>query len=347
VSSVGIIANPASGKDLRRIISSGLTVTNAVKENAVQRMLLAMDALGVERALIMPDRSNLARRVLLELEGELRGLQVEQLALPYVLGTQDDSIRAAAQMVEAGVDVLIVLGGDGTSRVVSKRCGDVPIMPVSTGTNNVFPEMIEGTLAGMAAAALATGIVSRDEVCRRAPRLDLLNEQGDCLDHALVDLAVIDALDLAARAVWEPQRIRELYLTQARVDSIGMAAIGAQVQPLAPFSGKACQLLLGRGECCITAPIAPGLMAELRVKSHRVFGPGETLAIGRDPAVIALDGEREVLLPENSQYRVCCNPQGPNVVDIQKSLQLASGRGYLRRTGSCLDIELKSGVKDV
>ena len=112
-----------------RIISSGMTVTNAVKENAVQRMLLAMDALGVERALIMPDRSNLARRVLLEVEGELGQLQVQPLDMPYVLGTQDDSIRAAALMVEEGVDVLIVLGGDGTSRVVSKRCGEVPILP--------------------------------------------------------------------------------------------------------------------------------------------------------------------------------------------------------------------------
>jgi hypothetical protein len=334
MSSVGIIANPASGKDLRRIISSGLTVTNAVKENAVQRMLLAMDALGVERALIMPDRSNLARRVLLELEGELQRLQVDELALPYVLGTQDDSIRAAGLMVEAGVDVLIVLGGDGTSRVVSKRCGDVPVLPVSTGTNNVFPEMIEGTLAGMAAAGLATGVVTHDEVCRRAPRLDLVDERGNYLDHALVDLAVIDAVDVAARAVWEPQRIRELYLTQARVDCIGMAAIGAQVEPLAPFSGKACQLLLGSGERCITAPIAPGLMAELRVERYRTFGPEETLSIGRAPAVIALDGEREVIVPKGSQYRVHYNARGPRVVNIRKSLQLASSRGYLRRSQS-------------
>ena len=117
MSTVGIIANPASGKDLRRIISSGLTVTNAVKENAVQRMLLAMDALGVERALIMPDRSNLARRVLLDVEGDLSQLQVSQLEMPFVLGTQDDSIRATALMVEQGVDVLIVLGGDGASGV--------------------------------------------------------------------------------------------------------------------------------------------------------------------------------------------------------------------------------------
>ena len=333
MSTVGIIANPASGKDLRRIISSGLTVTNAVKENAVERMLLAMDTLGVERALIMPDRSNLARRVLAKVESELTQMRVFQLEMPYVLGNQDDSIRATAIMVEQGVDLLIVLGGDGTSRVVSKCCGDVPLLPVSTGTNNVFPELIEGTVAGMAAAALATGVVTPEEVCRRAPRLELVNEEGDAIDHALVDLAVIDAPCVAARAVWQPHRIRELYLTQARVDSIGMSAIGAQIQPLAPFSGEACCILLGDGERRITAPIAPGLMAELQVRDHRLFEAGETLEIGLVPSVIALDGEREVFIREGSSYSVRYNENGPLVVDIKKSLQLASGRCYLKASG--------------
>ena len=108
-----------------------------------------------------------------------------------------------------------------------------------------------------------------------------------------------------------------------------MSAIGAQVQPLAPFSGRACRLLLGEGERRITAPIAPGLMAELQVSDYQLFEAGETLAIGLVPCVVALDGEREVFLPEGSGYRVRYNADGPLVVDIRKSLQLASGRGYL------------------
>jgi len=330
MSTVGIIANPASGKDLRRIVSSGMTVTNQVKENAVQRMLLAMDSLQVQRAVIMPDRSNLARRVLEKVSGEVRQLQVSLLEMPYLLGTQDDSVRAAALMVEQGIDVIIVLGGDGTSRVVSKSCGDVPLVPVSTGTNNVFPEMVEGTLVGMAAAAVATGVVTHEEVCQRAPRLDLYDESGVLVDHALVDIAVIDAMDVAARAVWEPQRIRELYLTQARVDCIGLAAIGAQVEPLPPYSGKGSRLLLGEGERCISAPIAPGLLAELRVKDCRKFEAGERLSIEFSPGVVALDGEREVLLPEGGQFAVQLNPMGPLVVDIRRSLELASVRGNRR-----------------
>jgi hypothetical protein len=226
--------------------------------------------------------------------------------------------------------VIIVLGGDGTSRVVSKSCGDVPILPVSTGTNNVFPRMLEGTLVGMAAAALATGVVSPEEVCTRAPRLELVDGEDQYIDHALVDLAIIDAVDTAARAVWEPQRIRELYLTQARVDCIGMAAIGAQVEPLEPFSGRACRLVLGAQGRRITAPIAPGLMADLRVSDYQQFDETECPSVALYPGVVALDGEREHVLSENVQYRVRYNPMGPLVLDVDSCLQLAADRGYLR-----------------
>jgi ATP-NAD kinase. len=43
----------------------------------------------------------------------------------------------------------------------------VPIVPLSTGTNNVFPELREATVAGLAAGLVATGRVAADEVCRR------------------------------------------------------------------------------------------------------------------------------------------------------------------------------------
>ena len=107
MSSVGIIANPASGKDLRRIISSGITVTNAVKENAVQRMLLAMVALGVERALIMPDRSNLARRVLLPEGSHFRvrynpeGPMVLEIRKSLQLASRRGYLRRSAAAVSA------------------------------------------------------------------------------------------------------------------------------------------------------------------------------------------------------------------------------------------------------
>ena len=63
-----------------------------------------------------------------------------------------------------GVGCLITLGGDGTNRVVAKACGDIPLVPISCGTNNVFPYMVEGTVAGLAAGLVAGGQVKITEV---------------------------------------------------------------------------------------------------------------------------------------------------------------------------------------
>jgi len=43
---------------------------------------------------------------------------------------------------------------------VAQGCGTVPLVPISTGTNNVFPTMIDGTIAGLAAGLFATGAVT-------------------------------------------------------------------------------------------------------------------------------------------------------------------------------------------
>jgi predicted polyphosphate/ATP-dependent NAD kinase len=50
-----------------------------------------------------------------------------------------------------GVACVIVIGGDGTSRVVAKGSQEMPLIPLSTGTNNAFPRFLESTLAGLAA----------------------------------------------------------------------------------------------------------------------------------------------------------------------------------------------------
>ena len=330
---VGIIANPASGRDIRRLIASGMTVSSQEKRNIIIRMLKAMDALGVARVEIMPDTTHMGQRVINEIQHELETLEVVLLDMPYIIGTQQDSLRAAEMMAERNFAAVIVMGGDGTSRIVSKGCGDVPMIPVSTGTNNVFPRMIEGTLVGMAAAAIATGAVSQGEGCDRAPRLELLDKEGEVVDIALVDLVAVEAGDIAARAVWEVERIKEVYLAVARPNSIGLSSIGGQLHPLVEGSGKALQVILGDGkESCeetVVAPIAPGMLKSLAVRSYREFDRAEEIAIEFSPCVIALDGEREVVMKRGEDYRVRINPQGPLVVDVDRTLSLATQRRLL------------------
>jgi hypothetical protein len=102
-----------------------------------------------------------------------------------------DSTRAAQLMHEQGVACLIVIGGDGTNRVVAKGCESMPLIPLSTGTNNAFPRFLESTLAGLAAGYYAARRFSKEEFTSPTKRFNLYrNEHFE--DVALIDVAVCD-----------------------------------------------------------------------------------------------------------------------------------------------------------
>ena len=180
--SVGIIANPDSGKDIRRLVAYGSVFNNNEKISIMKRILMALDALRVKNVIMMPDHFGLGLRALddlnISIEAHLLDMTIE--------GNQNDSTRAAAMLNELGVACIDTLGGDGTNRMVAKACGDIPLLPISTGTNNVFPFMIEGTLAGMAAGILATRSISRKASMCRMPVLEV------CRDGKPMDIALID-----------------------------------------------------------------------------------------------------------------------------------------------------------
>ena len=53
---IGIIANPTSGKDIRRLVGQALVVSNREKVNIVKRVLIGAHAVGAREVMIMPDR---------------------------------------------------------------------------------------------------------------------------------------------------------------------------------------------------------------------------------------------------------------------------------------------------
>ena len=59
---VGIIANPAASKDIRRLVAQGRVVPDWEKVNTVRRVMLGLQSVGVERVVAMPDSSNLVMR---------------------------------------------------------------------------------------------------------------------------------------------------------------------------------------------------------------------------------------------------------------------------------------------
>ena len=59
---VGIIANPASGKDIRRLVAHGSAFDNNEKINIVRRVLLGLDAWPGIRVAYLPDNYGIVER---------------------------------------------------------------------------------------------------------------------------------------------------------------------------------------------------------------------------------------------------------------------------------------------
>ena len=318
---VGLIANPASGKDIRRLVAHGSVFDNDEKVSIVRRVLLGLEATGVERVVIMPDSFGIGRKAL---DGVRLRLDASILEMPRRF-TPDDSTRAAALMAGAGAGCIVTLGGDGTNRAVAKGCGEVPLMPISTGTNNVFPTMIEGTIAGLAAGLVAGGCAR--EAVEVAPRLDVIRS-GEPDDLALVDVAVYAERFVAARAMWDASKIQEVVLTRALPGAIGLSSIGAHLPDTNHGLGGGLYLRMGPGGRPVLAPIAPGLVQPVDLVESRRLAPGDEVVIRRaEPGVLALDGEREIELPAGATVRVRLDADGPRVVDVRRAIEVAARAG--------------------
>jgi len=325
LSTVGIIANPSSGKDIRRLVSHSRLISNQEKINIVRRILSGLEASGTNKVVLMPDSSNLALTATSEYGGSL---EVETLSMP-VLNRDLDTTRAAEIMSNIGLDAIVVLGGDGTSRAASKQLGNVPIMPVSTGTNNVFPYLIEGTLAGLATGFVASGIPDIDDCAPRHSYLHIETDSGQ-QDMALVDVAISKERYVGARAIWDVSSVTELFLCIAEPSSIGLSAVGGMLHPISRTDPKGLHISLSSavGKNSVTAPVVPGGLDPVFFSNYSVMSPGEEFKIYRSPCTIALDGERTIPLQPSQQAMVKINLNGPRVINPYESLRLAAEKGF-------------------
>ncbi len=190
----------------------------------MRRCLLALDSLGIETVWHLPDTYFIVQRAA---QSTSLSLNLQQLPME-VIGNASDSYEAARRMADLGVGSIITLGGDGTNRIVAKGCGEVPLVAISTGTNNVFPRMVEGTLAGLAAGLAALGVAP--DAIKRLPQLDILIND-ELRDVALIDVVTSPQQWIGAKAVWDPTHIREIVLSRIASGEIGICAIGGMVFP--------------------------------------------------------------------------------------------------------------------
>ena len=331
---VGMIANPAASKDIRRLVAQGRVVPDWEKVNTLKRALLGLQAVGVDRVVAMPDSSHLVARAR---DDANLSLELESLDMP-ALYTEGDTVRAAQMMEEMGVGCVITLGGDGTNRAVAKGSSAIPIVAVSTGTNNVFPTMIEGTLAGLAAGLVVQGELDLSRVTVVSKMLEIYID-GQYQDMALVDVALSRERFVATRAIWDMSTIYEVFLTRAEPSSIGLSSIGGRLQPLSLEEEGGLYYRLANSDGAesasrnpdnsikVLAPIAPGMISTVPISDWRLLVEGERVPVEPRFCTIALDGERSISVTPEHKVEIGISRTGPPVVQVELVLETAAKLG--------------------
>jgi hypothetical protein len=155
--------------------------------------------------------------------------------------------------------------------------------------------------------------------------------EGQPDDMALVDAAIYDERFVAARAIWDAAKIKEIVLTRAEPGNIGLSSIGAHLLAGGYPNGHGVYVRLDSSGQPVRAPIAPGLFQAVYVAEHRLLAPGDEVVVRHErPCVLALDGEREIELRAGAAARLRLNPRGPRVIDPRQAIAVAARAGVFR-----------------
>jgi predicted polyphosphate/ATP-dependent NAD kinase len=260
--------------------------------------------------------------------------QLEFVPLETVTGSATDTRNLVRAMRERGAAVIVVLGGDGTVRAAAAESGDVALLPLSTGTNNAFPEMWEATVAGTAAGLLATGRVAADEAGYRAKVLtvEVARATAPAREIALVDVCVSTVTHVGSRALWQPATLREVYCAFAEPHAIGLSSIAGLLHPSGRTDPHGVAVRLAAPELaarCVLAPIAPGVIAPIGVRDVRPLQPGDAHTVAVERGTVAVDGERELEFGPQTPVTVTLAADGPRILDVRNVLAAAAERRLL------------------
>lgn len=319
---VGILANPMSGRDVRRMVARASSTTPEIKRDQVSRAAIGAVAGGARRLVVVREPFRISTSAVENLDV---GAEIEVLDIGAELRASD-SRRAARALREAGCGALIVLGGDGTNRAVCQAWRDVPLVPVSTGTNNVFPLSVEATAAGLAAGLVASGRVPGAEVARPVKVVDV-EIDGEDPDLALIDAALLVDDAVGNYMPFDPERIRRVVLSRAEPTAVGTSPIGGLLHPCGSDDEFGVEVVCvapgtpgGRPLLC---PISPGLFRPVHVAGVRRLELSERVKV-EGPGVLAFDGDRERFLAPGQAAHLAVTRDGPRVIDVDRALTIAA-----------------------
>ena len=333
---VGIIANPVSGRDVRRVAARGAVSTTEDKRNRIARAVIGAVTAGATRIVAMAEPFGIATGALtdLRIDAEIEIVDVGATVSPT------DTMRAVEAMRARAVSVLVTLGGDGTNRTIAGVWPEATLVPMSTGTNNVFPSLTEPTVAGAAAGLLAAGVVDA-EAC--APRSKLVtvtsgdgtsgngtSQQGESAT-GWTEIALVDAVTLADdfvgnRMPADGERMRQVLVSRAHPASIGLSSLAGLLRPCSFDDDAGVLVECGPGGRPMRVALAPGLYRTVPVIDFRSVDLGEVVELG-GPTVLSLDGDRERTISLDESVVADVQRIGPRVVNVERALELGAAAG--------------------
>ncbi len=319
--SVGIIANPVSGRDIRRVAARGGVSSAEDKRNRIARAVIGAVAAGTQHVVAMKEPFGIASGALTDLpvEADLEILDVGARVDPM------DTARAALAMKERGIRVIITLGGDGTNRTIARAWPEAILVPMSTGTNNVFPSLVEPTVAGAAAGLVAKNLVDLNSVAPRSKMVHLTFADGS-EDVALIDVATLANDFVGNRMPVDPNNLRQLLVTTAKPDTIGVSSIAGLHTTCRSEEDAAILVTCGSGGASTNAPIAPGLYREVPVREVKRVNFEEEVHLA-GPSTLAFDGDREHQVLADTQAIAVVRRDGPRVIDVARTLEAGASEG--------------------
>jgi predicted polyphosphate/ATP-dependent NAD kinase len=279
---------------------------------------------------VMPDRVDIASHAI---EEAPPGMDVQLLEMP-IQESAADTRRAAAHFRDVA-DVVVVLGGDGTSRDAALELGDVPLLSVSTGTNNVVPTPVDGTIAGAAAAVIASDLVDVDEVTYRHGRIDVVCDDvsGEKTTSGLAAVGITDRPFVGTRAVIDPSDLLGGVVSRAHPAEIGLTSVAGCIEPVAPEAPGGAVLGLDDPEQTsrsVRAVLAPGMTTTVGIEAYERLDWGDSTTFGVTDGVVGADGERELELAD-ATVTMTLSADGPRLVDVDATLATAPEGGALLR----------------
>jgi predicted polyphosphate/ATP-dependent NAD kinase len=320
-STVGIIVNPRAGKDIRRLTSGASHTPDTQKIGILRRVAAGALEQGASRLLMSTDGHHLAERAVSGFDGRIDFVEGPRT------GSHLDTIACAEAMWKAEVGAVVALGGDGTCRDVATGWPDVPLIAISTGTNNVFPAAIDGTAAGVAAALVATGMVPLEDVSDRSKRVSIRiddhSKSAVVHEDALVEAALISTTFVGARAITDPSSVRWVVASLADPGSTGLSGIAGRLLPIARSDDAGVLIRLGEGGRRLRVPLAPGTFATLDIASVEPLPMASPIELPGQ-GVLAYDGERTSPVGDRATVTASIERSGPRVIDVQAVMAAAA-----------------------